>query len=80
MVGLLDGVARRLLRRGLRQGLLEGSTTWLVVAAIAWLARLLLRPEAPRIVREELAVGETLTVTHVAPRSGRKARQDPDEQ
>lgn len=72
MVGLIDGVARRLVRRGLRQGLLEGSAAWLIVAAIAWLARLLLRPEAPRIVREELALGESLTVTHALPRKRHK--------
>lgn len=61
---LLDPLARRLLSRGLRQGLLEGSSVWLAVAAVAALVRFLVRPEQPKIVREELRVGETIVVTH----------------
>ncbi|HVB06526.1 MAG TPA: hypothetical protein VNF07_09820 [Acidimicrobiales bacterium] len=74
MIGLIDGVARRLLRRGLRQGLLEGNAAWLMVAAAAGLARLLLRPESPKVIREELRVGESLTVTHVAPPRRRRGK------
>lgn len=62
---LIDPVVRRMLRKGLRQGLIEGSSTWLAIAAVAGVARLLSRPDQPRVVREELRVGETIVVTHL---------------
>jgi hypothetical protein len=77
MFNLFDNLARRLVRRGLRQGLLEGSTAWLLIGAFAWLARLLLRPESPRIIREELRLGETITVTHLPPKSRRPNAIEP---
>ena len=79
MFGLIDSVARRLVRRGLRQGLLEGNAMWLVVAASAWLVRLLMRPDKEQIVRERLRVGETITVVHrPAPsRAKRRTRREP---
>jgi hypothetical protein len=67
MFPMLDELARRLVRRGLRRGLMEGETLWLVVAAAAWLARLALRPERARIIRQRLRLGETITVTNVEP-------------
>jgi hypothetical protein len=80
MPALFDKLIRRVVRRGLRQGLLEGSAAWLVVGGLAWLLRLLLRPEAPKVLREELRVGESLTVTHLpAPPSARRRRRDEGE-
>jgi hypothetical protein len=64
---LLDTLARRLMRRGLRQGLIEGSGAWIAIGAISWLVRLLLRPQAPRVVREDLRLGESIVVRHVVP-------------
>jgi len=64
--GLVDSLARRLVRRGLRQGLLGGSTAWVAIGAAAWLARLMLRPEEPKVVRQDLRFGESIVVTHVA--------------
>jgi hypothetical protein len=73
MWSALDGLSRRVMRRGLRQGLLEGSSLWLVAGALAWLFRLLATPEAPKIVREEIALGESLIVTHLPPPPTRRA-------
>jgi len=61
---LIDPLVRRLFRRGIRQGLAEGSAIWLAVAVAAGVIRLLTRPEEPRVIREELAPGETIVVTH----------------
>jgi hypothetical protein len=61
---LLDPLSRRLFSRGLRGGLVEGSGIWLAVAAVAALVRFLMRRDEPRVVREELRLGETITVTH----------------
>lgn len=81
MLSFLDPLARRLMRRGLRRGLLEGSVVWIAVAAIAGLFHLLVQPERPRIAREDLALGESLIVTHVRaldpPRRSRAARSRP---
>ncbi len=67
MLGLLDTISRRVMRRGLRQGLLEGSSIWLIAGALAWLFRLLTRAEEPKVVREDVALGESIIVTHVSP-------------
>ncbi len=61
---VLDPLTRRLLRRGLREGLFEGSSIWLAIGAVAAVVRLLTRPEQPKVVREDLQVGETIVVTH----------------
>lgn len=53
------------MRRGLRQGLLEGSALWLVAGALAWLFRLLASAERPKVVREDIALGESIVVAHV---------------
>ena len=80
MFGLVDALARRLVKRGIRQGLIEGSTAWLVIGALAWLVRLLVRPEAPKVVREQLRLGESITVTHASPppQRGRRRRTSPE--
>jgi len=78
MFGLIDSVARRLVRRGLRQGVLEGSAMWLVIAALAWLVRLLLRPDKEQVIRERLRVGETITVVHRPAPSRKHGRAEPE--
>jgi hypothetical protein len=60
----VDNLARRLVRQGLRRGLLEGNPAWVAVLAFALLFRLVSRPQRPRVITEQLRVGETLTVTH----------------
>jgi len=71
---LFDQLLRRILRRALRQGVLEGSVPWLAAGAFALVARLMFRPQPPRIQREELAVGETLVITHHTAPDRRKSR------
>ncbi len=76
MKRLLERTARELVRRGVRDGLLGGNGLWLAAGAAAWLVRWLARSEAPPVVREEIRVGETITVTSVAPPPfGRRARK-----
>jgi hypothetical protein len=64
VLNLIDNIARRLLRRGLRRGLIEGNIWWLCIGAAAGVVRLLFKAESPKIQRETLALGETITVTH----------------
>lgn len=90
MGGLVDSLARRALRKGLRRGLAEGNVTWIALAAAAWLARTLVRPEPAKVTTEDLRVGETIVVRHVPPpptrrqrrkaarRATRAARRNPD--
>jgi hypothetical protein len=47
--------------------LIEGNIWWLCVAAAAGVVRLLFKAEAPKVQREQLALGETITVTHRPP-------------
>jgi hypothetical protein len=66
VTSLLHSLARRLIRRGLRRGLVEGSAAWVVIGAAAWVVHLVTRPEEPRVAREDLRLGESVLVTHVA--------------
>ena len=75
MIGLVDSLARRLVRRGIRRGLAEGSTLWVAIGALAWLVRLLARPDAPKVARERLRLGETIVVTHAPAPPSRRARR-----
>ena len=76
MLAFVDRLSRRIVRRGIRQGLLEGSTLWLVAGVLAWLFRLLTTRESPRVVRERIAVGESIVVTHLpAPPGARQSRR-----
>ena len=55
---------------------MEGSALWLVAGAIAWLVRLILTPEQPKVVREEIGLGESIVVTHLpAPPTRRQKRR-----
>jgi len=63
----LIGVA---ISKGWREGLLGGSRPWLIVGGAALAIRLLQRAaERERVVvfRQELPVGETLTIAHELP-------------
>ena len=64
MGSILHSVAHRLMRHGLRRGLVEGSVLWVVIGAAAWVVRYLTRPETPVIARESLRMGESVLVTH----------------
>jgi hypothetical protein len=75
-VSSIDRLTDRLVRKGLREGLLGGSGQWLAVGAVAWLVRFLRRKPQRRVVTEKLKLGETIVVTHTAaPPFGRKARK-----
>ncbi len=58
---------RQLVRRGIREGLIEGSDAWLSIAAIVWLFRFLSRRPPPQVSVARLRVGESLVVSHVRP-------------
>ena len=56
------------LKRGMRRGLGEGSSAWLVIGAAAVSVRLLqrlARPGKDSVVTEELLPGQTLLITHM---------------
>lgn len=72
-VGMPGRLIRRLIRTGLRRGILEGSVPWVAVAAFAGLVQLLLRAEKPKVVTEELRIGESILVTHVPGPSAKSA-------
>jgi len=73
-MSFLDRWSRRLVRRGLRAGLLEGSDAWLAVAALVWLARFLAKRQPPLVHVERLRLGESIEVRHVsAPGSSRRS-------
>lgn len=58
------------LKRGVRQGLGAGSSTWLVIGGVAVSVRLLqrlARPGKGSVITEELAPGQTLVITHLSP-------------
>jgi hypothetical protein len=72
----LDRWARRLVRRGIRAGLIEGSNVWLSIGAVAWLFRFLSRRPPAEVRVERLRLGESLVVTHLpAPPRGRRAKR-----
>jgi len=75
VLSFLDNLARRLLRRGIRRGLIEGNVWWLGIGAAAGIYRLLFRAEAPKVQRETIAVGETITVTHLPAEVGPRLRR-----
>jgi len=72
----LDRWARRLVRRGVRSGLIEGSNLWLSIGAVAWLLRFLARRPPAQVSVERLGLGESVIVSHVpAPPRSRRARK-----
>lgn len=73
---LIDRFTKRALRDGLRRGVLGGNDMWLAIGAIGLLVKVLTKKDEPKVVTERLAVGESLTVTHLpAPPSRRAARR-----
>ena len=66
---------RRLVRTGVKRGLIDGSRLWLYVGGISWVARRLLKQRRPIVRRETLEPGETLVVTNVAPSQHPKHNQ-----
>lgn len=72
----MDRLLRNLVRRGVRQGLLGGSTGWLVFGAAAFLLRLARRPGRASVYRHKLRVGERLEIVHLpAPATRRQRRR-----
>jgi hypothetical protein len=55
------------LRRGWRQGVLEGNRSWLVIGGVALTVRVLQRlggKEEKVVFREKLSPGETVVIAH----------------
>ena len=64
----MSSLSRRLMRTGLRRGLLEGSGAWLAVGAAAVVIRVARRAMARRpeiVYSERLAPGEGLMIQHL---------------
>jgi hypothetical protein len=60
-----------LVRRGWRESLTRGGTFWPVVTMVAWLVRLLARPDPPRRATEYLRLGDAVLVrSRKRPRRG----------
>jgi hypothetical protein len=77
MRNYVQRLSKRLLRQGVRRGLLEGNDVWLAIGALALLARVLTKPYQPNVVVERLKAGEGLEVRHIpTPRRGRSGRRD----
>lgn len=74
MFGFLDAAAMRAMRGFLRRAL-TGDRAYLVLAAAALLAHLVLRPDEPKVATEELRLGESLLVRHVPPPPTRRERR-----
>lgn len=73
---LIDRFTRRALRDGLRRGVFGGNDFWLAVGAIGLLVKVLTKKDAPKVVTEQLKLGESLTITHLpAPPSRRAVRR-----
>jgi len=70
---------RRLVRTGVKRGLIDGSRLWLYVGAISWVVRTLTKQRHPVVRRETLEPGETLVVTNVD-HSKRSMRRQSKEQ
>lgn len=68
MNSLAKSLVRRIVRTGVRRGLVEGSFPWLFVGVFTWAARALLKPKVPVVRHEQLKPGETLVISNVPPR------------
>lgn len=69
-------LADKLLRKGLRRGVTEGSNFWLALGAVALLVRMLAQQDKPLKATEELRVGESIVVSHLpAPPTRRATRR-----
>jgi hypothetical protein len=62
-------ILRRLLRSGIRRGLIKGERRWMVIGALAWILRMLIKPRRPVVRREVLQPGETIEISNVRPSS-----------
>jgi hypothetical protein len=63
----MNALIRLGLRRGWRQGILNGERGWLIVGAVALLLRMFLRAVAKEekvVFRESLQPGQRLVITH----------------
>jgi len=65
--GSFERWTRQLVRRGIQEGLIEGSDAWLSIAAVVWLYRFLSRRPRPQVSVARLRVGESVVVSHVPP-------------
>ena len=77
---LAKALFRRLVRTGVKRGLIDGNRLWLYVGGLSWVLRMLLKQKRPIVRRESLEPGETLVISNVsssrrAKRFQKKARQ-----
>ena len=70
MAGRIDRLTRRVMRDGLRRGILEGDNLWMILGSVALLVRVISKKDKPKVVSETLALGESIVVTHLASANG----------
>jgi hypothetical protein len=69
-----------LVRKGLRRGLVDGDSVWLVVGGTALALQLALKVVRKReevVFSEKLGIGESLIITHRSPTGNNGRREGP---
>ena len=77
---LAKAMFRRLVRTGVKRGLIDGNRLWLYIGGLSWIARALFKPKRPIVRKETLEPGETLVITNVDRSPRLKGKQKKEHQ